>query len=602
MNKKLLTLLAAALLCSCSDGVLDSERAQDAKPKLYVALTDYSDGTPIASASLNLQSAGRTAKTSEDGIAVFEKINVGTHLLRIEAEGYATALVTAEVDEITRAGESGRITRLDMPLFHKSATLEGYVQHTDSKGQKKGLVGLPVRIVFDGDCKLAEPATDTVLTDSEGKFKFENLPAVNYACPYTIQTTGAEIGGKTYSAGQLLYSGNNYRLIKGEKTTIDNRIQPDRNIDVDIFQLLSYNRDISYGQETTPIVFTFSENIAANQQGNVTIPYSDVGYNVEIKDNTITVKPASKWEEGSFYLGFSNLRSESGKIIDLSYVVVNVLSKDISGLKVEGLQLNPSFYNITYSAYSAPISFKKIEGATGYRYYLLENGRLFETRCSDIDPSSTQSVLSVTCNIAISDSNATNSERIGDNTNKLIVQAYNAQYESQKSDTLLIKETKPEAPKLASGIRICAPYIENDKILVPYNNCYYRYQSDSQYPWDYVGNSRYIMEALGDAAASAEEYSGDVYFSRAMSKTQPTFECAGTAGVCGRLGITFKWLNEQLLWVKVKVNAGDALASDTYVSTNITIKGLTGANNIPFTDGALTPSSNLVVKLEDYIP
>jgi len=218
MNRKLLTLLAALLLCSCGDGVLNQsgEQQSQAKSRLYIALADHSDGKPIAGASLDLQSAGKTAKTAENGIAVFKDLSVGKHLLRIEAEGYATVIVNPFVEEITVAGDVGRANQENYRLYHKSATLEGYVQHTDSKGQIKGLADLPVRVAFY-DCDLAETITDTVLTDSKGKFIFEDLPAVDNACQYSIETIGASIGGQTYSAMTLFNSSYYYPLKKREQ-------------------------------------------------------------------------------------------------------------------------------------------------------------------------------------------------------------------------------------------------------------------------------------------------------------------------------------------------------------------------------------------------
>jgi len=295
MNKKILTLLAsAALFCSCSNGVLESEHAQNAKPTLYVALTDYNDGTPVSGANVNLVSTGKKIKSSADGVAIFEKVNIGDVMLRIEAEGYATALTGKTVRGVTRAGETGPINEYSVPLFHNSATLEGYIQHTDSKGKLKGIDKLPVQILFS-DCGLEKEVTEEVLTD-EGKFKFENLPATDDACDYRIVTPGAELGDQIYTAGILagtnVGSSNNNILKKGQKTTFSSIINADRELE-GFFGLLSWNREISYGAETTPVVFTFSEKIAANQQGKVTISSSSVGYSVEIKDSTITVKPGS---------------------------------------------------------------------------------------------------------------------------------------------------------------------------------------------------------------------------------------------------------------------------------------------------------------------
>jgi len=593
MNKKLLILLAA-LLCSCGDeGVLDNEHSQDAKLKLYVTLTDFSDGNPIPNASLSIQSTGKTAKTAENGKVLFEDISAGNHTLRIEADGYATAIVTSSVSEITRAGEGSKATQVSYTLYPKTATLEGYVQHTGSDGQVKALTGLPVRVAFNC-ASLAETMTEPVLTE-EGKFSIQNLPAIDGACTYSIQTTGETIDGQTFNA--MTFTATLPSLKKGSKAIIASPM--DVGSGVGLFTVVSYSREIEYGKEDTPIVFTFSENIAANQQGKITAPDASVaGCNVKIEGNAITLAPVSKWSVGSnFTVTFTNLKSESGKTFTSSFTVETLL-KDISGLKVEGLQLAPGTA-ILYSSNTASIIFKKVDGATGYYCYLEENGKVSKAATAITQPvSNGATTVTATCNIALSDSNAVKKARVGDNTNKIIVQAFNSRYESQKAE-LEVKETKPVAPVLATTT-VYAPLIEKGKILDPYG-----VSGIGDYAALYSG---ILDEALEVATASAKEYNGYIYFSRAMNTTvAPTFaatDCASIAAatidVCGRLNITYEWLNEQALSVKVQVKAGTAAVAGNVWGANITIKGLTGKNNIAFDNGTTPPTTgnaNLVLKM-----
>jgi len=599
MNKKLLTLLAAVLLCSCGDGVLnqvDEQKAKETKSRLYVSVVDYSDNNPIAGANLNLQSAGKTAKTAANGIAVFESINVGDHLLRIEATGYATLLVSPTVNEIGVDEDGGRATQERYKLYSKTASVEGYVHQTDAKGQIKALVGLPVRVAFYG-CWLAETATESVPTDSKGKFKFDNLPAVDNDCYYQIETVGAVIGGQTYIA--RAWSGD-VALKKGSKAVLD---PIDVNNGVDLFTVVTYNRQIANGAETTPIVFTFSENIAADQQRKVIISSTD-GYNVAISNNTITIKPASRWEK-DFYVRFTGVKSVSGKTYGNERYPVEILSKDISALKVEDLRLVPS-YDISYEDDDVVILFKKIEGAD-YNFYLEENGKVSKIDCGDPINSGSPTTLIYNCPIALDIENATNLARIGDNTNKLTVQAFNAQYESLPAD-LLIKETKPVAPDLNWGWPVCKPIIENGKILRQYY-CDEIYQSYSDVQSLFLDNHSDIVKALGSGAAS-KEFSGNIYFDRAM-KTVPVpvyaaaTDCVpqgGTSNPCGRLAVRYEWLNEQVLSVKVSVIAGTPLTAGTYVNSSIFIRSFVGKNNLPFNDGGTPASSNLELVIYGTIP
>jgi len=591
MNKKILTLLAsAALFCSCSNGVLESEHAQNAKPTLYVALTDYNDGTPVAGASVNLVSTGKKIKSSADGVAIFEKVNIGDVMLRIEAEGYATALTGKNVQGVTRAGETGPINEFSVPLFHNSATLEGYVQHTDSKGKLKGIDGLPVQILFS-DCGLEKEVTEEVLTE-EGKFKFENLPATDNACDYRIITPGAELGDQIYTAGILAYGYGNI-LKKGQKTTFSSIISADGELE-GFFGLLNYNQEISYGAETTPVVFTFSENIAANQQGKIWISYYGAiapAYNVDISGNTITLKPLNKWDEGNFIVYFDKILSESGKGYPSAGGPsggrpVTVLSRDISGETPETPSLNPASYSIAYSTSTANISFKKIEGATNFRIYVEEESKLYQS-CYGSVPSDPQiKTVTATCRIALNTENAAQAQRIGDNTNKITVQQYNAQYESKISAPLSVKETTTPAPRPLLG-QAYGPIIADGKIFATYERV--------EYPYYDFQTLDEIEEAFGKVEASEKEYVGRVAFNRAMDQSKfPTAyaagDCSGTA--CSRLSVEYKWLNEQVLGVYVKVGAGDALTTGT---ATITIKELTGKNGQPFSNGAATPVNAAVV-------
>jgi hypothetical protein len=610
MNRKILTLLAALLLCSCGEGVLnqlDEQRAQDAKSRLHITLTDNSDGKPIASAKLNLQSAGKTAETAASGMAVFEDINAGVHLLLITAEGYASAIVEPYVEEVRVPGD-GRTTQGNYRLYPKSATLEGYIQHTDSKGQTKGVDNLPVRIFFNPYCNsgnsgliLAETVTEEVLTVN-GKFKFENLPAIGDNCNYSIETIGATIGDQTYGARTLFNSNSDSRLEKESKVNIGT---VDIANGVSLFTLANYNREIEYGAEETPVVFTFSENIAANQTGKISVTPA-AGYNVSIEGNAITLTPVSRWA-ADFTVGFSNLKSESGKTYN-SNSQVKVLLKDISGEKAGDLKLLPGTI-IDYQDNTASIMFKKVEGATGYNYYLEENGKVSKlavVATCNAPASTSTSLITCSVSIALDEQNAVNTARIGDNKNKIKVQAYNAQYESEIAE-LEIKEDKPVAPLLPWGNRICEPSIENGKILYPYSCNYYYQDANSVQYYLFSSSIDKIIKALASANAS-EEYSGNIYFNRAMDKSKPVFaaaDCAANSGpsICSRLEIKYEWLNEQVLSVKVKVKAGTPLAGSATVDTDITLKNLTGKNGILFSDGTVpAPSANLTVKISGTIP
>jgi len=587
MNKKLLTLLATALLYSCGDGVLDNEHSQNAKPKLLVTLTDYSNGSPIANASLSVQSTGKTAKTAENGKVLFEDISIGSHTLRIEADGFATAIVTPYVDEVKRAGETGRATYASYALYPKTATLEGYVQHTGSDGQVKALTGLPVRVAFDCD-NLAEKITEPVLT-AEGKFSIPNLPAIDGACQYSIQTIGATIGGQTF--GAMTFSTSNPALKKGSKTIIANPIDVSKG--AGLFTVVSYTREIEYGKENTPIVFTFSENIAANQQRKITAPDTSVaGYNVEIADNKITLTPFSNWNIGSsFTVTFANLKSESGKTYSSTHDV-ETLSMDISNSPIEGLRLLPGSQDIKYSDKTASITFKKVEGATSYKYFLKEKDKVSLIPCTPTLPTSGNTAVTAVCPIAIDVLNPEKMQRLGDNTNKLIVQAYNARYESLKSDTLEIKETKTVAPKIATNT-VYRPLIENGKILDMYG-------MSSQEPNIDIGSE--ILKALVLATETSMEYIY-FYFDRAMNtSTKLNFVCTGAATVCDRLDMTYNWFNEQVLGINIKVKAGTATIVGTAVNVDLTIKNLTGVNGKPFDNGEVPSSSDLTGNITGTTP
>jgi len=600
MNKKILILLASlvALLCSCGDDVLsnsDGLESKKAKTRLYVTVLNHSNGQPVVGAKLNLQSAGKIVETPESGVVVFEDVNIGRHLLLIEAADYASSIVTPDVDAITVIGETGKASQKTYYLYPKTASIEGYIEHTDSDGKTTGADKLPVRISF-GDCDLVETITEPISTN-KGKFKFENLPAVGDDCEVSIETTGGTVGGKTYGAMVIGYG---YDLKEGSKINTGTLPISDAH---GIFTVATYVKEIEYGKEATPIVYTFSKNIASSQKITdvIRIYPADLAYNIEISGKKVTITPLTRWDEGSFVVDFIDLKSETGDYYSGSYYPA-VLSKDISGSKVEGLSLAPGRYKtIWYSDNRALITFKKLDGATGYKFYLEEDGKVSDITGSCTLQSGADSAYY--CPISLETENAVGTARIGDNETKITVRAYNAQFESKDAE-LNISETEPVAPVLATTSQICVPSLENGKVLAP---CPNRLSSP------YSQNVRSLlssyaaeaMVALGENKAASPGYYGyygDIYFSRAMNtekKIDLKNVCSKETGVtnnpCSRLDLGYEWINDQTFRLKVKIKSGTALDPGA-VNANITLEDIFVGKNGKSYD------STLVVKIQGEVP
>jgi len=612
MNKRISILLAGltALLCSCGDDTVENSDflKPNAKSRLYVTVLDNSDGSLVGGATLNLQSAGKTTTTSAQGVAVFEDLDVGTHLLRVNHNDYATVIKETDVSEVDAVTAGDKANQSVVRLYPKGATIEGYIYHKTSDGKITAAAGVPLRITFG--CDIAEVAETT--TGPNGRFTFEKMPIAD--CDYYIETTGGTIDGKAYGALRLFY---NFSLKKGSNN-IGSKSLGDG---VNIFTLLGYDKEVS--SETAPLVFTFSENIAANQQSKVTISGgSGAAFNVKIEGSVVTLTPVTSWGQNfvDVDVDFTDLKSESGKTFSTTATVG--VPTDISEAAITGLQFNPGeTFGYYENGVYRTIKFNKVEGATGYNYYLREqNGNLWTLGNSSGTVVTSSNVVIATVKILFHDSlsatNPTLHARLGDTKNQLIVRAYNSRYESLP-DSLEIKETKTEAPTFANGNGyICEPEFVKGVLVDPYtsgNHCGIQNQNQT----DILGgiftgdNLDGIVDAFRSAAQSATEYYSDnIYFSRSMQTDYAAgdisfVQCSPTptadASSCGRFqsGISLEWLNNQVLRIKVKLAAGAAAVADGKLVgiDAISIQGLKGVNGVLFDNGETpgTPDNDLKI-------
>jgi hypothetical protein len=604
MNKKTFILPIAgfiALLFSCSGDSIQSEVASpvQTKAKLYVTVQDASDGKPVKGAELTMQSIESKPKaiTSDNGVAVFENVHVGSHAVLVEATNYAKTIIGTS---ITNERDGDIYIAQDMfasvSLYSLTASFEGYVYHTNKDGKDVPIKGLPIR--FQGGFLQDTYETETT-TDANGKFTFSNLPAVG--SNYQIVTTGTAtpIDGKTYGA-KSIFSGSSDKALNKNVSIKAGKINLADDGEA-LFLVKEYNKIV---EETEPLVFKFSDKIDANRINSNTVTFSPEVANIVWGDSSVTLNPVGKWKgnaaSGEFTVVFNSslLSAANRPLRGNSSFDINVKQVDLRETPVQGLWHLDS-NDIKYTSENTRIIFKKLDGATGYDFYLKEEieGKMVTEKidCGVATYTLSKTDTIVSCPVSMDNKNPMNKRMIGFKKNTIIVRASNSRFENEfdKAAKVEIYEHKKPAPDLIwanTPTPICDHYIGGKNGLpLPYYTGAGGANCDDRYHLEYgtgatsriyfsavdgsliihrssnIFNSVYgLSRKLGRGTADSVA-EGRLFFNRAMDTTKiPTIACEFEVGTedgnpCHKMGMDFKWINEQNLSVKVKVIAGNPL-------------------------------------------
>jgi len=324
MNKKHLSLLAAAtiaLFSACSDIVENPEP----QANLTVLVKNSIDGKPVADATVTLVSSGGAVTTNSEGVAYFGGVTAGTHVLRVEADKFATALydVSADLAATNASGETNAAVNI-MPL---SSKLIGYAFYQDENGNWAAATGAKIRAIYTPSTTYSETALATIAANpsvtvtvgADGKYEF-TLPPIIIS---SIEGLENKFGSVTYQRTSITVPTS----VLANTTQKLNNIEYSYSnlVNTSTFVLLT-RTDLELDDAAKEIELTFSDaidtvDVESRQDGITVNSPADVLYSADGK--TVTIKPLGNWPAAGITVKITaKLKSVEGKAIsaqDLKY-------------------------------------------------------------------------------------------------------------------------------------------------------------------------------------------------------------------------------------------------------------------------------------------
>lgn len=576
MNKKLFLTLAAGIftLLSCSDNIVEiGDSSIKSTAKVTIVVTDAIEGSPIPGATVTLMSGKSTKAAKEEknlpGTYVFEKVNVGSHSIMVEAGNYASMILEGlevygeKADNIYIAQDaSGKID-----LYPTNSELEGYVRFNDKNGKSLPAEGATVKVMFS-DVVSTEgirvsfvnkviPASG--ITDSDGKYTFKNLPAA--PLPYEILVEAIELGGISFQASTLpctSTSACNAGLLLG--TLVSNGTKTIKeSANAEVFVVSNYTNIIKYNELSKAVEFTFTAAVDTSKFLATTIDlgteYADIKWSENYTKLTLT--PA-KWDakfdacfDTLYFKSATNKNLKGGSTATkagfMCYPVLITtveLPKAVEDLKFIKIGTCESSGNdkVTEGTASGCFSWKAVEGATGY-----------ELLCK-IDnikkPSNDKNYVSCgpTAGIAAGVTQAqANFGAIGGDTVRVWVRAFNDQYITPFDASKIVKLWDKNAPELTFSVA------KGDAVVTIAD----------------------LKEHLNSKNSNSYSYCWATAFPESMNPAAITVSALSTP-VSRLTGPTHRWVSDNKnLCFDFKIDAGNPNSSD--VDVTFSISGLKDA-------------------------
>jgi len=374
-SSKFLALLPAALLVvGCEDTVTntstDTQSYTDTKAtgSITVQVRDQVTGAFVSGVTASLLGTGATVATSDSiGLAVFSAVAPGSRLVRVEKDGYAGRIVTADLSD--GASEVPRVhdAKVEVTLPKLGASVTGKVYYTDKLGNRNVDSGATVYLDYTG-----EGWTNghfATVTDKDGNYTFTKLPE--------------DIELKVSVRSQLLSTG--VFAPTGSASIAGLKVGETRNlavinlsIDAGAFELLTKSIDAIPETESVSINFSSSVDTVALRKGDITVASGNLDVAIlptwSNTSKTLTLKPFSgKWITGSNTITL-NVKSALGQSIatsiDFTAGTVGALPASVTSFhskatvagkeKVDTVDGNTSLVNFLWN---------KATGADGYYLY-----------------------------------------------------------------------------------------------------------------------------------------------------------------------------------------------------------------------------------------
>lgn len=375
-SSKLLALLPAALLVvGCEDTVTNTSTETQsyvdtkATGSIVLQVRDQVTGAFLPAAKASLLGTGASSITTDSaaGLAVFTSVAPGSRLVRIEKEGYAGRIVTADLSDGSSEVPRVHDAQLEVRLPKLGASVTGKVYYTDKLGNRNVDSGATVYLDYAGD-DWTNGHFETV-TDKDGNYTFAKLPE-DIELKVTVRSQVLSTGvfaatGSASIAGLKVGETRNLAVIN-------------LSIDAGAFELLTKSIDAIPETESVSISFSSPVDTVALRKGDITVVSGELDVAVlpswSNAGKTLTLKPFSgKWITGTNTISLnvkSALGQSIGKEIDFTAGTVGALPAAVASLhskatvlgkeKVDTVDGNTAVVNFTWN---------KAIGADGYYLY-----------------------------------------------------------------------------------------------------------------------------------------------------------------------------------------------------------------------------------------
>jgi len=335
MNTKLFKLFTAGtlavLLSSCGDTVVDNDTNSPVRSKatINVRVIDASGGAEAPlTASVTLNTTKESKATNAAGSVSFDNIPVGSHKVLVEKTDYASALYDADI----RLGQDANISiaadaTVDAYLYPKNASLQGTV-FEDIDGALVALAGATVQVELNSGTHIVSRIFSKV-TDAEGNFAFDSLPAIGTQYSLIINDAAKKYRVKTgptreLRAGLPAYTGA-IKYDHSELNTLFELVSYPSSIKSTDSLTFTFNAAIDFTRFTIDVV-SVSPNPSSGKLTRMTIP-SALTTQLVIKLAGATVNDIPKWPN-RFKVCFNELRATDGKRTPSDYCTRDIYTTD----------------------------------------------------------------------------------------------------------------------------------------------------------------------------------------------------------------------------------------------------------------------------------
>ncbi|MEN9354746.1 MAG: hypothetical protein RL318_2071 [Fibrobacterota bacterium] len=379
---KILALVPAAMLVvGCDDTTTNStsetkttetqsQSYADTKSKGAIILTmrDLVTGSFLSGVSASL--LGNTAinaTSNASGIAIFDSVAPGSRLVRIEKEGYAGRIVSADLAD--GASEVPRVhdVSLEVTLPKLGATVVGKVYFTDKLGNRNADSGATVYLDYAGN-DWTNGHFSTV-TDKDGNYTFKNLPE-DIELNVTVRS-------QLLASGVFAPSGS--ARISGLKSDeVRNLKSINLSIDAEAFELLTTSIDALPENQSVSIHFSSAVDTLALRKGDIAVTSGTKDVAIlptwSNGNKTLTLKPFSgTWITGTNSIELS-LKSPLGQSLSKSLTftagTVGALPNVVAGLQSKATILGKEKINaVDGNTASVNFFWNKAANADGYVLY-----------------------------------------------------------------------------------------------------------------------------------------------------------------------------------------------------------------------------------------